>query len=35
MGEPVTGAQDGRMREVMCDVEETAMLAQRGEGGAA
>lgn len=34
MGEPVSGAQDRKMREVMCDVEETAMLAQPGEGGA-
>lgn len=35
MGEPVTGAQGGRMREVVCDMEETVMLAQMGEGGAA
>lgn len=33
MGEPVPGARAGGMREVMCDVEETAMLARMGEGG--
>lgn len=33
MGEPVTRARDGRMGEVMCSAEETAMLAQMGREG--
>lgn len=34
MGGPEIGVQGGRMRGLMWDVEETAMLAQ-AEGGAA